>query len=105
LALTVVLALAMIGPATAIQAGTRPATSAHSSVIQKSAAVSLFVAAGNPTTMQPLSTTKYVYVTRTGSKYHRSGCRSLRQSKIKKTLKWARSHGYGACKVCRPPTR
>ena len=47
--------------------------------------------------------TTYVYITKTGAKYHRSGCRYLAHSKIKKTLKWAKSHGYKPCKVCRPP--
>lgn len=47
--------------------------------------------------------TTYVYITKTGTKYHRSGCRYLAHSKIKKTLKWAKSHGYDPCKVCKPP--
>jgi hypothetical protein len=45
----------------------------------------------------------YVYITNTGAKYHRNGCRYLAHSKIKKTLKWAKSHGYKPCKVCKPP--
>jgi hypothetical protein len=44
-----------------------------------------------------------VYVTRTGKKYHREGCRSLAQSKIPMTLKDAKAKGYEPCKVCRPP--
>jgi hypothetical protein len=43
-----------------------------------------------------------VYITKTGAKYHTSSCRYLRQSKIKISLKDAKSSGYTACKVCRP---
>jgi hypothetical protein len=45
-----------------------------------------------------------VYVTRTGEKYHRDGCSSLRRSRIPTSLKDAVERGYGACKLCRPPT-
>jgi hypothetical protein len=44
-----------------------------------------------------------VYVTRTGHKYHRDGCRYLRQSKIKITLKDAKEQGYTPCSICDPP--
>ena len=44
-----------------------------------------------------------VYITRTGKKYLRDGCRYLLQSKIKTTLKEAKSNGYTPCKVCHPP--
>lgn len=43
-----------------------------------------------------------VYVTRTGSKYHRNGCRYLRSSKIPVPLKDA-ARRYGKCSVCKPP--
>jgi endonuclease YncB( thermonuclease family) len=43
-----------------------------------------------------------VYVTRTGSKYHRSSCRYLRRSRIPVSLKEAKQ-SYGPCSVCRPP--
>ncbi len=46
--------------------------------------------------------TTTVYITRTGSKYHRAGCRYLRQSKIPISLKHAKQH-YEPCSVCRPP--
>lgn len=42
----------------------------------------------------------WVYVTKTGKKYHRAGCRYLRVSKIKIKLKDARKKGYTACKMC-----
>lgn len=44
-----------------------------------------------------------VYITRTGSKYHRDGCSSLSRSKIEITLKEAVEEGYEPCKRCKPP--
>ena len=44
-----------------------------------------------------------VYITKTGKKYHRDGCRYLRQSRIPVALKDAKSNGYTACSVCNPP--
>lgn len=44
-----------------------------------------------------------VYVTRTGKRYHRDGCRYLASSKIPMTLKDAKAQGYTPCTVCRPP--
>lgn len=52
--------------------------------------------------LQPtLATGEVVYVTRTGSKYHRATCRSLRRSKIE--LDPGHEHDYDACKICKPP--
>ena len=42
-----------------------------------------------------------VYVTRTGSKYHRGNCRYLRLSKIAISLEKAKQ-SYGPCSVCKP---
>ncbi len=42
----------------------------------------------------------YVYVTDTGSKYHRAGCRYLWNSSRKIKLSSAKSYGYTACSVC-----
>jgi hypothetical protein len=62
------------------------------------------VAAGTATAvLTPLSKTVYVYITKTGKKYHRSGCRYLKKSRKKVKLSWAKSHGYKPCKVCKPP--
>lgn len=44
-----------------------------------------------------------VYITATGSKYHRDGCRYLSQSRIAVTLEEAKARGYTPCSVCRPP--
>jgi hypothetical protein len=43
-----------------------------------------------------------VYVTKTGAKYHRAGCSSLRKSSIPMGLSQAAAR-YGACKNCKPP--
>jgi hypothetical protein len=49
---------------------------------------------------QPVEQT--VYVTRTGSKFHRGTCGYLRQSKIAMTRSEALANGYTPCKVCNP---
>jgi hypothetical protein len=43
-----------------------------------------------------------VYVTKTGSKYHRETCRSLARSKIQMPLEKAAAR-YGPCAICKPP--
>lgn len=43
-----------------------------------------------------------VYVTKTGSKYHRGSCHYLKKSKYKKSKSEAIRSGYSACSVCRP---
>jgi len=46
--------------------------------------------------------TDIVYITRTGEKYHRSGCQYLRLSKIATTRSEAIKSRYTACSVCNP---
>lgn len=46
--------------------------------------------------------TTYVYITNTGTKYHRHYC-VAHHTHYKKTLRWVKSHGYKPCKVCKPP--
>lgn len=46
-----------------------------------------------------------VYITDTGSKYHSSGCRTLKKSRIETTLKKAIANGYEPCGICHPPTQ
>jgi|GEM_PF-2895571 len=58
-----------------------------------------------PYATRQLAKTTYVYIADTGTKYHRSSCRFVKKSKHRKTLSWAKSHGYKACKVCNPPTK
>ena len=43
-----------------------------------------------------------VYVTKTGSKFHKSSCRYLKSSKITISLSDAKEKGYTACSVCKP---
>ena len=45
-----------------------------------------------------------VYITNTGEKYHRAGCRYLSKSKIAISLSKAKAEGYTPCSVCKPPT-
>ena len=45
-----------------------------------------------------------VYVTKTGERYHRESCRSLRKSRIETTVADAKRNGFTACKVCKPPS-
>jgi hypothetical protein len=60
-------------------------------------------AGATPTAPSPSSTESHtVYATRTGTKYHRDGCRSLSQSRIPMALKDAAAR-YGPCSICRPP--
>lgn len=44
-----------------------------------------------------------VYVTKTGEKYHRGSCGSLRKSRIETTVAEAKRRGFAACKICKPP--
>lgn len=60
-------------------------------------------AIASPNTTPLVSGDTIVYVTRTGSKYHRDGCSSLSRSKIEITLKEAVEEGYEPCKRCKPP--
>ena len=46
-----------------------------------------------------------VYITRTGAKYHRAGCRYLSKSMIPISLKDAVARGYAPCSVCNPPRK
>lgn len=50
-----------------------------------------------------VASTDTVYVTKTGAKYHRAGCRHLARSQIAMSLSDAATR-YSACSVCRPPT-
>jgi micrococcal nuclease len=48
----------------------------------------------------PVTDPDKVYVTRTGSKYHRGGCRYLAKSAIEIARDEAVAKGYGPCSVC-----
>nr|WP_315022511.1 hypothetical protein [uncultured Aminipila sp.] len=43
-----------------------------------------------------------VYITETGSKYHRDGCRYLKQSQISISKSNAINQGYTPCSICNP---
>jgi micrococcal nuclease len=45
-----------------------------------------------------------VYITKTGTKYHREGCSSLSRSSIPISLANAVERGYTPCKICNPPS-
>jgi hypothetical protein len=49
-------------------------------------------------------TAQTVYVTKTGTKYHASGCRYLSKSCISISLADAKADGYTPCSVCKPTT-
>ena len=81
---------------------TKPATTTKettAAVTTKESTVATTKAAPIP---EPDTFTGDVYVTNTGSKYHRDGCRYLSDSKIAISLADAKQ-GYEPCKVCDPP--
>jgi len=53
--------------------------------------------------VEPAASDPIVYITRTGSKYHRGSCSYLRKSKIAIRLSKACARGYTPCSRCRPP--
>lgn len=55
----------------------------------------------NGTEKQSSKTT--VYITETGTKYHKDGCSYLKKSKIKSTLKDVKDKGLEPCSRCNPP--
>ena len=48
------------------------------------------------------STSKTVYITNTGSKYHKSSCGYLSKSKISISKDKAVNQGYTSCSKCKP---
>ncbi len=57
---------------------------------------------GNSGTSATSDKSYTVYITNTGNKYHSSGCRYLKKSKISISKDSAISKGYSACSVCNP---
>ena len=57
----------------------------------------------NATTAAPNNNSITVHITANGSKYHRAGCRYLRNSDSAVTLQKAKSLGLTPCSVCNPP--
>lgn len=93
-ALAVALALTLLTTSVAAGAPSSSATSADRCCATKTASVE-HVAYAKASTV--------VYITKTGKKYHRSGCRYLKKSKIRTTLKKAKARRYKPCSVCKPP--
>lgn len=55
-----------------------------------------------PKTTSTPTKTDIVYITRTGEKFHRAGCRYLSKSQIPIERTEAINRGYAPCSVCRP---
>lgn len=53
-----------------------------------------------PVVVEPDPQGQIVYITNTGTKYHRAGCRYLKESCIETTLERAENNHMEACKVC-----
>ncbi|MEY7999430.1 thermonuclease family protein [Clostridium sp. Mt-5] len=56
-----------------------------------------------PTQSSTTNQSETVYVTKTGEKYHRAGCKYLARSQIPISLGDAKSQGYTPCSICNPP--
>ena len=96
---------AVAAPAAATQGeAEKPAEQAPASVLLVPA-VAPAVTVGAPAAgvvATPSAAPVIVYITRTGSKYHRGTCRHLSESKIPMDLEEAR-RVLEPCKVCQPP--
>ena len=78
------------------------ATAVQTTVATTTAATATAAATTAATTAADPGDAYIVYITETGSKYHRDGCRYLSQSKIEITLSDALASGYTPCSVCKP---
>jgi hypothetical protein len=65
--------------------------------------VALPIGAQQKQAVQQSNQAQTVYITRTGKRYHRDGCRYLSMSKVPISVKDAKANGYTPCKVCHPP--
>lgn len=97
-----------VGTIVAVSDGTNITFDKEASSIAKSASSSQSDKAEekNKEATTPQSETdnneEIVYITKTGSKYHRGDCRYLKSSKIPISLEEAKADGYEPCKVCNP---
>ncbi len=87
-------------PATVPQSPTSPAPT-QQPTIQPQTTPTQTPTIATRTTPTPTKT-DIVYITRTGEKYHRAGCRYLSKSQIPIERSQAISRGYTPCSVCRP---
>jgi hypothetical protein len=68
-------------------------------------AVLAFALLGHAAPPRPIATPAkdIVYITKSGTKFHRSTCRTIKKSKkIEISRQDAVKKGYAACKVCKP---
>jgi hypothetical protein len=56
-----------------------------------------------PLALEAAPGTTVVYITATGTRYHRASCSYLSKSKIKTTLAEVRRKKLKACRKCNPP--
>jgi methylphosphotriester-DNA--protein-cysteine methyltransferase len=68
----------------------------------KSLLLALTLLTGTALFPQAKAPQEIVYVTKTGKKFHRSGCSSLRSSAIPMTRAQAIAKGYAPCQKCNP---
>jgi len=57
-------------------------------------------ASPNPAVSKEADSTATVYITKSGQKYHKAGCRSLSKSSIPISLSDAKARGYQPCSIC-----
>lgn len=80
------------------EAGVKVASSVASSSGNTKSSNNAKPSSSSSNSSKPQSTT--VYITKTGSKYHRSGCQYLSKSKISISSDDAKARGYSACSRC-----
>ena len=73
---------------------------AAKSTVSTSSSTSSTTSSGSTSSASSDTQSVTVYITRTGEKYHRSGCQYLSQSKIAISLSDARARGYTPCSRC-----
>lgn len=83
---------------------TTPAAPPASPASEQSVPISDGSAASTPLPAAPEAADTIVYITDTGKKYHRQGCRHLKKSCIEISLDQAVLQ-YEPCGVCNPPTK
>lgn len=75
-------------------------SSSQNNTTSKSNSSSNKSSASKNSTSKTDNTSSTVYITKTGGKYHRGGCRYLRRSQIAISKKDAINRGYEPCSVC-----
>ena len=78
------------------------ATPAPASATPVPASATPVPASATPVSVDPATIDTKVFITATGTKYHRSGCRYLKDSKRSIGVDDANKQGYEPCSVCHP---